>query len=98
MEHHFHTAVLLGLEGLIEIGTVGEISAAMGDKERRIDLLLLNQLGQGFEITFYVRLAAAQREAFLDDRAHVDRNWTAIDAGYRHDAARPHRLDGLVEN
>ena len=29
----FHTAVLLGLEGLIEIGTVSEIRAAVGDKE-----------------------------------------------------------------
>ena len=29
----FHTAVLLGLEDLIEIGTVSEIRAAVGDKE-----------------------------------------------------------------
>jgi hypothetical protein len=33
MEHH--AAVLLGLEGLIEIGTVSEIRAAAGDKEGR---------------------------------------------------------------
>jgi energy-converting hydrogenase Eha subunit E len=31
VEHHFHAAVLLVFEGLIEIGTLGEIRAAVGD-------------------------------------------------------------------
>jgi len=39
MEHHFHAAVLLGLEGLIEIGTASEIGAAVGDKEGRLPYL-----------------------------------------------------------
>jgi hypothetical protein len=42
MEHHFHAAVRLGLEGLIEIGTASEIGTAVGDKKGR--LLFLNLL------------------------------------------------------
>jgi hypothetical protein len=41
MEHHFHAAVRLGLEGLIEIGTASEIGAAVGDKEGRLPFLNL---------------------------------------------------------
>ena len=52
MEHHFHAAVLLGFEGLIEIGPLREIGAAVGDEEGGVDLLFLNQLGQRFEIAF----------------------------------------------
>ena len=55
MEHHFHAAVLLGLEGLIEIGAVSEVRATVRDKEGGVDLLLLNELGQRFEITLHMR-------------------------------------------
>ena len=33
VEYHFHAAVLLGFEGLIEIGAVSEIRAAVGDEK-----------------------------------------------------------------
>ena len=72
MEHHFHTPVLFGFEGLIEIGAVSEIGAAVGDEESGVDLLFLNELGQGLEITLHVRLAAAKPETLLHDRAHVN--------------------------
>jgi hypothetical protein len=65
----FHAAILFGFEGLLAIGAVSEIGAAVGDKEGGIDFLLLNQFGQRLEITFYVGLSAAKH-----DRAHVDRN------------------------
>ena len=39
MEHHFHAAILLVFEGLIEIGAVGEIRAAVGDKEGGVDAM-----------------------------------------------------------
>ena len=39
-----HAAALFGFEGLIEIGAVSEIGAAVGDKERRVNFLLLNEL------------------------------------------------------
>jgi hypothetical protein len=45
MEHDFHAAILLGLEGVIESGAVSEIGATMGDEEGGIDFLLLNELG-----------------------------------------------------
>src|SRR5580704_8991377 len=98
MEDHFHAAVLLGFEGLIEIGAVREIRAAVGNEEGGVDLLLLNELGQRFEIAFYMGLAAAQPEALLHDRAHVDGNRAPVDAGNRDHTARPHRPDRLVEN
>ena len=60
MEDHFHAAVLLGFERLIEIGPVSEVRAAVGDEEGGVDLLLLYELGQRFEITLHVRLAATQ--------------------------------------
>jgi hypothetical protein len=41
MEDHFHAAVLFVFEGLIEIGTVSEIRAAVGDKIRSVALNLL---------------------------------------------------------
>jgi hypothetical protein len=44
MEDHFHAAVLLGLERLIEIGAVSEISTAVGDEEGGVDLLFLDEL------------------------------------------------------
>jgi hypothetical protein len=53
MERHFHAAILFGFEGLIEIGAVSEIGAAVGDKEGGIDFLLLNQFGQRLELTFW---------------------------------------------
>jgi hypothetical protein len=59
MEHHFHTPILFGFEGLIEIRAVSEIGAAVGDEESGVDFLFLNELGQGLEITLHVRLAAA---------------------------------------
>jgi hypothetical protein len=31
MEHDFHAALFLGFEGLIEIGALSEIRAAVGD-------------------------------------------------------------------
>jgi len=93
-----HAAVLLVFEGLIEIGAVSEIGAAVGDDEGSVDFLLLDELGQTLEITFHVRLAAAQPEAFLHYRAHVDGNRAPVDAGHRDHTARPHRSDGLVED
>src|ERR1700678_144091 len=45
-----------------------------------------------------MRLAAAQPETFLHDRAHVDRNWPSIDAGDRDHATWPHRPDDLIKN
>jgi hypothetical protein len=45
MEHHFHASILLRLEGLIEIGAVSEISAAVGDEEGGVDFLLSDELG-----------------------------------------------------
>ncbi len=39
MEDHFHAAVLLGFEGLIEIGAVREIRAAVGDEEGGVDAM-----------------------------------------------------------
>ena len=70
----------------------------MGNEEGGVDLLLLNELGQRLEITLHVRLAAAQPQALLHDRAHVDGNRAPVDAGNRDHTARPHRHDGLVEN
>ena len=67
MEHDFHAAVLLGFEGLIEIGAVSEIGAAVGDEKGRVHLLLLDELRQGFEKTLHVRLAAAQPQTLLQD-------------------------------
>jgi hypothetical protein len=69
VKHDFHAAVLLGFEGLVKIWAVSEIRAAVGDKEGGVDLLLLDELGQRFEITFHVRLAAAQPQALLHNRA-----------------------------
>src|ERR1700722_14624178 len=98
MEHHFHAAVLLGFEGLIEIGAVSEIGAAVGDENGRVHLLLLDELRQGLEITLHVRLAAAQPQALLHDRAHVFSNGRSVDARRGDHAARPHRPDRLVEH
>src|SRR6202020_2437322 len=98
VEHDFHAAVLLRFEGLIESGAVSEIRAAVGDEKGGVDLLFLDELGQRLEITLNGRLAAAQPEAFLDDRTHVDGNRTSVDTGNRDNAGRPHRSDGLVEN
>jgi hypothetical protein len=47
MEDDFHAPVLLGFEGLVEIGAVSEIRAAVGDEEGGVDLLLLDELSQG---------------------------------------------------
>jgi hypothetical protein len=52
MEDHCHAAVLLVFEGLIEIGAVSGIGAAVGDEEGSVDFLLLGELGQRLEITF----------------------------------------------
>src|ERR1700733_13428118 len=98
MEDHFHAAVLLVFEGLIEVGTISEVRAAVGDEEGGVDLLLLDELGQRFEITLHMRLPAAQSETLLHDRAHIDGNRPAVDAGNRDAAARSHRSDGLVEH
>src|SRR3984957_11074364 len=98
MEDHFHAAVLLRFEGLIEIGAVSEIFAAVGDEKGGVNLLLLDELGQRLEITLHVRLAAAQHQALLHDRAHVDGDRAPIDAGNRDHTAWPHRSDGLVED
>ena len=53
---------------------------------------------QRLEIALHMRLAAAQPEAFLHDRTHVDGNRAPVNAGNRDHAARPHRPDGLVED
>src|ERR1700727_810750 len=98
MKDHFHTAILLGFEGLIEIGTFSEIRASVGDQEGGIDLLLLYELSQRFEITLHMCLAAAQPEALLHYRTHVDGNRPPVDARHRNHAARPYRSDGLVEH
>jgi hypothetical protein len=39
-----------GLEGLIDIGAVSEIGAAVGDHEYGVDLLLQDEFGQRLEI------------------------------------------------
>src|ERR1700722_4737031 len=98
MEHDFHAAVLLGFEGLVEIGAVSEIGAAVGDQEGRVDLLLLDELGERLEITLHMCLAAAQPEVLLHYRTHVDGNRPTVDARHRNHAARPYRSDGLVEH
>src|ERR1700722_5593543 len=98
VEDHFHAAVLLGVEGLIEIGTVREVRAAVGDHEGRVDLLLLDELGQRLEIPLHMRLATTQPQALLNDRAHIDGDWSPVDARHRNHSARPHRPDRLIEN
>jgi hypothetical protein len=65
MEHDFHAAVLLGFEGLVKIWTVGEIIAAVSDEQGCVDLLVLDELGQRFEMT---ALAAIDVEG-NDDRS-----------------------------
>jgi hypothetical protein len=45
MKDYSHAPVLLRFEGLVEIGALSEIIAAVGDEESGVDVLLLNELG-----------------------------------------------------
>jgi hypothetical protein len=87
MEDHFHAAVLLVCESLIEIGAVSEISAAVGDEERGVDLLLLDELGQRLGGRFWFPNRCLWRKAkWLNRQEFVIVGWCPPSAPMRQGA------------
>src|SRR5438105_10485080 len=97
IQHHLDAIILLVAKHIVSSGSFVELHA-VGDHERGINLIRLDPVEQGLQITLAMGLSHAQGEAFAERRAERQLvHETAVNSWNRDCSALAASLDGFAQ-